>query len=110
MNMESFDQLVTIKLHGHHVTETFYDAHSCYPVLVCFFFSPCLHVVPLTNLFPCSVQDHVKIPLLCVNTIHDPLICASLIPYDLPAKNPNIMIVTTSKGGHIAWCVPDSFL
>lgn len=51
-----------------------------------------------------TAQDQVKIPLLCVNAMNDPLICSSLIPYDLPTKNHNIILATTGKGGHLAWC------
>lgn len=53
---------------------------------------------------PC-LQDQIKIPLLCINAMNDPLICSSLIPYDLPAKNHNVILATTGKGGHLAWCV-----
>jgi hypothetical protein len=40
--------------------------------------------------------------------MNDPLICSSLVPYDLPTKNPHVILATTQKGGHLAWCV--SFL
>lgn len=45
----------------------------------------------------------VKIPLLCLNALDDPIANASCIPYQLIERNPNIVLATTDKGGHLGW-------
>ncbi|KAI9486060.1 MAG: Alpha/Beta hydrolase protein [Benjaminiella poitrasii] len=47
--------------------------------------------------------EDVKIPLLCLNALDDPVATAECIPYDKIEANPNIVLATTDYGGHLGW-------
>jgi predicted alpha/beta-fold hydrolase len=51
----------------------------------------------------CRFIEHVKIPLLCMNALDDPIAAASCIPYDEIKINPYIVLATTDYGGHLGW-------
>jgi uncharacterized protein len=60
--------------------------------------------------------ENVRIPLMCINALDDPISDPGSIPVDATSKNPYIMIVTTDTGGHsMDWfegtltCVPRSW-
>jgi len=80
-SVEDFDIQFTCKIHGISDVRKYYEEHSCLPLL-----------------------PKVSIPILLLNALDDPLVSASLIPFDLPKENDNIIVVTTKAGGHISWC------
>mmetsp|Transcript_30101 Transcript_30101/g.39635 ORF Transcript_30101/g.39635 Transcript_30101/m.39635 type:complete len:474 (+) Transcript_30101:170-1591(+) len=45
----------------------------------------------------------VKIPLLAIQALDDPVVSRRGIPYDHFRTNPNTFLVTTERGGHIGW-------
>ncbi|CAO3637922.1 unnamed protein product [Cunninghamella blakesleeana] len=47
--------------------------------------------------------EHVRIPLLCVNALDDPISPLSSIPYDEIKINPYVVLATTDYGGHLGW-------
>ncbi|KAI8976072.1 Alpha/Beta hydrolase protein [Pilobolus umbonatus] len=47
--------------------------------------------------------DRVKIPLLCLNALDDPIAYGEAIPYAEIKSNPNVVLATTDLGGHIGW-------
>ncbi|CAI5475257.1 unnamed protein product [Closterium sp. Yama58-4] len=49
-----------------------------------------------------SIKD-VRLPLLCVQALDDPIAPAQGIPYDAIENNPLTMLVGTSHGGHLGW-------
>ncbi|KAI9276516.1 Alpha/Beta hydrolase protein [Sporodiniella umbellata] len=51
----------------------------------------------------CRFIEHVKVPLLCLNALDDPIAHANSIPYDEIKCNPNVILATTDEGGHIGW-------
>nr|XP_043620904.1 embryogenesis-associated protein EMB8-like [Erigeron canadensis] len=46
---------------------------------------------------------NVKVPLLCINAMDDPVCTNEAIPFDECRKNKNIVLATTQHGGHIAF-------
>ncbi|KAI8368470.1 Alpha/Beta hydrolase protein [Blakeslea trispora] len=51
----------------------------------------------------CRFIEHVKVPLLCLNALDDPIAAAECIPYDEIKVNPNVVLATTDYGGHLGW-------
>lgn len=49
-----------------------------------------------------SIPD-VRVPLLCIQALDDPIAPKEAIPYDACAANPNVTLVTTPCGGHLGW-------
>lgn len=47
--------------------------------------------------------EHVKVPLLCMNALDDPIAAARCIPYKEIEANPNVVLATTDTGGHLGW-------
>ncbi|XP_057977035.1 embryogenesis-associated protein EMB8-like isoform X3 [Malania oleifera] len=45
---------------------------------------------------------NVAVPLLCLNTLDDPVCTSEAIPWDECRENKNIVLVTTQHGGHVA--------
>ena len=46
----------------------------------------------------------IQTPLLCLNALDDPLVSPETLPNPFDViKNPNIIMITTRKGGHIGW-------
>ncbi|ORX78855.1 AB-hydrolase YheT [Basidiobolus meristosporus CBS 931.73] len=45
----------------------------------------------------------VRVPLLCLNAIDDPVAYHECIPYEACRNNPNVILATTETGGHIGW-------
>ncbi len=46
---------------------------------------------------------HVKVPLLCLSAMDDPICVSSALPFDQCVSNSNVALVTTEKGGHLGW-------
>ena len=42
----------------------------------------------------------IKIPVMCLSSVNDPVIPREQIPYDEVKKRPNALLVTTEYGGH----------
>ncbi|GAA5800567.1 hypothetical protein HPULCUR_006003 [Helicostylum pulchrum] len=52
----------------------------------------------------CSrVIEHVRVPLLCINALDDPISIIHSIPLDEIRVNPYIVLVGTKHGGHLGW-------
>ncbi|XP_076886106.1 uncharacterized protein LOC143535851 [Bidens hawaiensis] len=49
------------------------------------------------------VVGNVKVPLVCINAIDDPVCTYEAIPFDECRMNKNIVLATTQHGGHIAF-------
>jgi len=79
-NVEDFDNLFTCKIYGFANAELYYREHSC--------------IYHLQN---------VKVPLLLINSIDDPIVPPFLVPHESPKNNPNIILVTTKYGGHLGF-------
>ncbi|KAG2197160.1 hypothetical protein INT47_009467 [Mucor saturninus] len=52
----------------------------------------------------CSrVIEHVRVPLLCINALDDPISTEACIPVDEIRVNPYIILAGTKHGGHLGW-------
>jgi len=79
-NIHEFDNRVVIKACGYASNQEYYvDASS----------SRYIH--------------KVKIPLLAMNAVDDPVSPLDGVPVESCKKNPNLIFVLTSCGGHLAW-------
>ncbi|KAI8979669.1 Alpha/Beta hydrolase protein [Mycotypha africana] len=79
-NIREFDNACTRKMFGYTTVNNYYrDASSC------------------------RFIEHVKIPLLCMNALDDPIAPVQSIPYDEIKVNPYVVLATTDRGGHIGW-------
>ncbi|KAI7900408.1 Alpha/Beta hydrolase protein [Cokeromyces recurvatus] len=47
--------------------------------------------------------ENVRIPLLCINALDDPISRAHCIPVDEIKVNPYIILAATKHGGHLGW-------
>ncbi|KAJ8043202.1 Protein ABHD15 [Holothuria leucospilota] len=47
--------------------------------------------------------DEMAIPLLCINSLDDPVVNSEHIPFDLFETLPNVMLAATRRGGHGAF-------
>jgi len=45
----------------------------------------------------------ISIPVFMLNALDDPISCHTAIPYMEIESNPNLLLVTTTRGGHVAW-------
>ncbi len=43
--------------------------------------------------------------MLCLNALDDPIVPPEALPYTESENNGNVLLVTTRKGGHVAWLV-----
>jgi len=54
--------------------------------------------------------DGIKVPFLSINALDDPIASAKAVPYEAVERNPNLVLATTTDGGHLGWFVgPFSF-
>ncbi|RUS21234.1 Alpha/Beta hydrolase protein [Endogone sp. FLAS-F59071] len=51
----------------------------------------------------CRFITRVRVPLLCLNAVDDPIAKGDCIPYDECKFNPNVVLATTAMGGHLGW-------
>jgi len=49
------------------------------------------------------ISNSISVPLLCLNAADDPLVPPSSIPFEKLRSNPNIILLITPRGGHLAW-------
>ena len=49
---------------------------------------------------PMREVDEISVPLICINSLDDPIYSANNIPYDLFTIYPNFLLVLTELGGH----------
>lgn len=80
MTLYEFDSVVTCKGGGYESAEAYYRAESSDQYL-----------------------PSVRVPLLSINALDDPIACASAIPYSAAATNPFLIFATTRHGGHLGW-------
>ncbi|XP_045173158.2 protein ABHD15-like [Mercenaria mercenaria] len=52
---------------------------------------------------PMRDVDDIAVPVLCINSLDDPVIVEENIPFDLFQFYPNLLLVTVAKGGHCAF-------
>lgn len=52
---------------------------------------------------PMAVADVVAVPTLLLSALDDPFCVAESIDYQLPRRNPNFLLATTRRGGHLAF-------
>ena len=45
----------------------------------------------------------VRVPLVCLTALDDPVAPSEAVPWDECLRNPYVQLVTTMKGGHLAW-------
>lgn len=45
----------------------------------------------------------IRIPVLCVHAIDDPIACDQAVPYAEIAQNPYVVMCATNSGGHLGW-------
>jgi predicted alpha/beta-fold hydrolase len=51
---------------------------------------------------------NIQVPLLCINALDDPLVPQQCLPYEEIMKSDSVVLLTTEKGGHVAW-LEDNF-
>jgi uncharacterized protein len=71
---------ISIKFSGHSTVEEFYKDHSCVNFL-----------------------DKIRVPLICLNSLDDPISHFQSIPFDVSKLNKNIVLAVTEKGGHLGF-------
>jgi abhydrolase domain-containing protein 1/3 len=47
--------------------------------------------------------ENVAVPLLCISALDDPVCTREAIPWDECRANKNIVLATTTHGGHLAY-------
>ena len=75
-----FDELFNGKLHGYRTATEYYR-----------------------NISAVKTLSEIDVPVLCINSIDDPITPYQAIAYDDIKMNPNIMLVVTDKGSHMAF-------
>lgn len=50
-----------------------------------------------------QLTQSMKIPLLSINAMDDPIVSTTTIPHGDALKNPNLVFVRTKNGGHLGW-------
>ncbi|XP_033123307.1 protein ABHD15-like [Anneissia japonica] len=88
-SLSEFEQNVYAKMYGIQDMEEYWDKNN-----------------------PLREVDEIAVPLLCINSLDDPICHASKIPYDLFTMIPNAILVTTTHGGHCGFfqhLKPDSW-
>ncbi|CAO3596510.1 unnamed protein product [Absidia cylindrospora] len=78
--LQEFDEAFTRRMFGYDSTHDYYfDASSSRKI------------------------EHVKIPLLCLNALDDPIANYQCLPIEQVQSNPNVILALTPHGGHIGW-------
>ncbi|RKP35075.1 Alpha/Beta hydrolase protein [Dimargaris cristalligena] len=78
--VRDFDDLVTRRVFGYATVQDYYTSASSGPYV-----------------------PRVRIPLLCLNSLDDPVCSAQSIPYRAIRENPYTVLATTASGGHLGW-------
>ena len=55
-------------------------------------------------------MSKIDIPVLCINSIDDPITPSQAIAYDDIKSNPNIFLIITEKGSHMGFISNEKFL
>lgn len=79
-SLKEFDYKVYCKLYGIETFETFWERND-----------------------PMRDVDDIAVPVLCVNSLDDPVSVQEEIPYELFQYYPNLLLVTVTRGGHCAF-------
>eukprot|EP01016_Furgasonia_blochmanni_P047732 TRINITY_DN7043_c0_g1_i14.p1 TRINITY_DN7043_c0_g1~~TRINITY_DN7043_c0_g1_i14.p1 ORF type:complete len:415 (-),score=33.21 TRINITY_DN7043_c0_g1_i14:169-1413(-) len=75
-----FDEYLTRRIHGFSTVDNMYREIGCKPYL-----------------------PYVTVPTLMINCVTDPISPPSAIPYEEVKVNPNLVLMTTKRGGHVDW-------
>lgn len=75
-----FDREITIKMLGFKNVECYYREAS-----------------------PVNALHKVKIPVLALNSLDDPIVNSECIPFEEFRSNPHLVLATTRVGGHLGW-------
>eukprot|EP01118_Nematostelium_gracile_P006923 TRINITY_DN2241_c0_g1_i1.p1 TRINITY_DN2241_c0_g1~~TRINITY_DN2241_c0_g1_i1.p1 ORF type:complete len:385 (+),score=61.61 TRINITY_DN2241_c0_g1_i1:122-1276(+) len=78
--LTQFDECVTIPMFNFPSREHYYKIASC------------IHKM-----------DGIRVPILFLNALDDPVVCRTCIPTEKAESNPNIMFALTEHGGHIGY-------
>ena len=81
-----FDEIFNGKLHGYKTATEYYR-----------------HISAVKNL------TDIDIPVLCINSIDDPITPCQAIAYDDIKLNPNIFLIVTEKGSHMGFVSNEKF-
>lgn len=74
---QEFDENLYCKIYGHKSIEEYWERNN-----------------------PMRDVDDIAVPLMCINSLDDPMFSNDFIPYDLFRCYPNLFLVVTDKGGH----------
>ena len=75
-----FDELFSAKIQGYKTASEYYN-----------------------NISSIKTLCDIDVPVLCINSLDDPISSYKAIPYDKIKLNPNIFLITTDKGAHMAF-------
>ena len=75
-----FDSAFSAKMHGLKDAEEYYKIGSTYDCI-----------------------EQVQIPVFALSALDDPMVHSEGIPYEKFRQHPNIILATTTTGGHIGW-------
>lgn len=81
-----FDEIFNGKLHGYRTATEYYR-----------------------NISAIKTLSQVDVPVLCINSIDDPITPYQAIAYDDIKMNPNIFLIVTDKGSHMAFISNEKF-
>ena len=87
VTVQEFDELYTRRIFGYDTISSYYQDASC--------------------------DKHISTvctPLLCINSLDDPISISSSIPYDDLVDNHNVILITTQHGGHLGFFQGQSWL
>ncbi|XP_045171025.2 protein ABHD15-like [Mercenaria mercenaria] len=79
-SLKEFDYQVYCKMYGIETFEAFWQRND-----------------------PMRDVDDIAVPVLCINSLDDPVSVKDDIPFDLFEFYPNLLLVTVEKGGHCAF-------
>ncbi|CAO3576928.1 unnamed protein product [Absidia cylindrospora] len=78
--LRSYDKACTRKVYGYSTVNNYYRDCSSNRVI-----------------------EHVRVPLVCINAMDDPVAWSGGIPWDEIKINPYVLLATTDYGGHLGW-------
>ncbi|AMD21138.1 HEL143Cp [Eremothecium sinecaudum] len=81
---EEYDNEFTAKIFGYNTSFEYYRHASCVNQIL-----------------------QVRTPLICLNSLDDPLVPAETSPHREVDVNPYLLLVETTKGGHVGWITPN---
>ena len=82
-----FDEIFSAKIHGYRTATEYYR-----------------HISAVKNL------SKIDIPVLCINSIDDPITPRQAIAYDDIKSNPNIFLIITERGSHMGFISNEKFI